>query len=159
MYVSTQAWGSIPSDNYRVRTPRTQRKYRYLGSILEVNLEIILISMTVYKWSLLPILHEYVITLTCVWREITVLWWACGEHLSRYLDVKTEVRTCILLGRDDTDIVKYKLWALCMSRWNTKSPPCKRIGNVCHTSSRVIHRRISNSVRSVLLGESLKSSN
>ena len=46
-----------------------------------------------------------------------------------------------------------------MSRWNTKSPPCKRIGNVCHTSSRVIHRRISNSVRSVLLGESLKSSN
>ena len=35
--------GFTPSDNYRVRAPRTQRKYRYLGSILEVNLEISLI--------------------------------------------------------------------------------------------------------------------
>ena len=35
--------GFTPSDNYRVRAPRTQRKYRYLGSILEVNLEITLI--------------------------------------------------------------------------------------------------------------------
>ena len=35
--------GFTPSDNYRVRTPRTQRKYIYLGSILEVNLEITLI--------------------------------------------------------------------------------------------------------------------
>ena len=35
--------GFTPSDNYRVRAPRTQRKYRYLGSLLEVNLEITLI--------------------------------------------------------------------------------------------------------------------
>ena len=34
---------TLATQTLLVRTPRTQRKYRYLGSILEVNLEISLI--------------------------------------------------------------------------------------------------------------------